>query len=230
MANLDNLNQALSQTERACTDAMKASHKGYVAFQSEVSSVVDKLFGINGKERIGASDALDTQLRAEANDRQLEAGLAREAQAGAGCPGYAACQPGRKPSQPWYSQPDPLAPETEETVDASPAVDAIDDSRYKDIKSYLKNARISLSETQRQEASSAYDSYGAYRNALRGKTNLTNDGTPLGVVWQELSGMYPDIFPADVSEGGSSARAAGRDGSDICETTKRANPIRYEYF
>ena len=225
MANLDNLNQALSQTERACTDAMKASHKGYVAFQSEVSSVVDKLFGINGKERIGASDALDTQLRAEANDRQLEAGFAREAQAGQVAQDMQRVNLEENLPQPWYSQPDPLAPETEETVDASPAVDAIDDSRYKDIKSYLKNARISLSETQRQEASSAYDSYGAYRNALRGKTNLTNDGTPLGVVWQELSGMYPDIFPADVSEG-DQVRVL-RDVMDRIYAKPRSEQIQY---
>lgn len=223
MANLDNLNQALSQTERACTDAMKASHKGYVAFQSEVSSVVDKLFGINGKERIGASAALDTQLRAEANDRQLEAGLAREAQAGQVAQDMQRVNLEENLTQPWDSQPDPLAPETEETVDASSAVDAIDDSRYKDIKSYLKNARISLSETQRQEASSAYDSYGAYRNSLWGKTNLTNDGTPLGVVWQELSGMYPDIFPADVSE-----RDQVRVLRDVMDRVYGSNPnIRY---
>lgn len=196
-----NLDQGLAQAEKACTEAMEASHKGYIAFQQAVASGVDTLFGINGKERIGASVAVDTQLRAEANDRQLEAGLAREAQAGQVAQDMQRVNLEENLPQPWDGQPDPLAPETEETVDASSAVDAIDDSRYKDIKSYLKNARISLSETQRQEASIAYDSYGAYRNALWGKTNLTNDGTPLDVVWQELSGMYPDIFPADVSEG-----------------------------
>ncbi len=196
-----NLDQGLAQAEKACTEAMEASHKGYIAFQQAVASGVDTLFGINGKERIGASVAVDTQLRAEANDRQLEAGLAREAQAGQVAQDMQRVNLEENLPQPWDGQPDPLAPETEETVDTSSAVDAIDDSHYKDIKSYLKNARISLSETQRQEASSAYDSYGAYRNALWGKTNLTNDGTPLDVVWQELSGMYPDIFPADVSEG-----------------------------
>ena len=196
-----NLEQGLTQAEKACTEAMEASHKGYIAFQQAVASGVDTLFGINGKERIGASVAVDTQLRAEANDRQLEAGLAREAQDGQVAQDMQRVNLEENLPQPWDGQPDPLTPEIEETVDAPSAVDAIDDSRYKDIKSYLKNARISLSETQRQEASSAYGSYGAYRNSLWGKTNLTNDGTPLDVVWQELSEMYPDIFPADVSEG-----------------------------
>lgn len=220
-----NLDQGLAQAEKACTEAMEASHKGYIAFQQAVASGVDTLFGINGKELIGASVAVDTQLRAEANDRQLEAGLAREAQAGQVAQDMQRVNLEENLPQPWDGQPDPLAPETEETVDASPAVDAIDDSRYKDIKSYLKNARISLSETQRQEASSAYDSYGAYRNSLWGKTNLTNDGTPLDVVWQELSGMYPDIFPADVSEG-DQVRVL-RDVMDRIYAKPRSEQIQY---
>lgn len=220
-----NLEQGLTQAEKACTEAMEASHKGYIAFQQAVASGVDTLFGINGKERIGASVAVDTQLRAEANDRQLEAGLAREAQAGQVAQDMQRVNLEENLPQPWDGQPDPLAPETEDTVDASPAVDAIDDSRYKDIKSYLKNARISLSETQRQEASSAYDSYGAYRNSLWGKTNLTNDGTPLDVVWQELSGMYPDIFPADVSEG-DQVRVL-RDVMDRIYAKPRSEQIQY---
>lgn len=220
-----NLEQGLTQAEKACTEAMEASHKGYIAFQQAVASCVDTLFGINGKERIGASVAVDTQLRAEANDRQLEAGLALEAQAGQVAQDMQRVNLEENLPQPWDGQPDPLAPETEDTVDASPAVDAIDDSRYKDIKSYLKNARISLSETQRQEASSAYDSYGAYRNSLWGKTNLTNDGTPLDVVWQELSGMYPDIFPADVSEG-DQVRVL-RDVMDRIYAKPRSEQIQY---
>lgn len=220
-----NLEQGLTQAEKACTEAMEASHKGYIAFQQAVASGVDTLFGINGKERIGASVAVDTQLRAEANDRQLEAGLALEAQAGQVAQDMQRVNLEENLPQPWDGQPDPLAPETEETVDASPAVDAIDDSRYKDIKSYLKNARISLSETQRQEASSAYDSSGAYRNSLWGKTNLTNDGTPLDVVWQELSGMYPDIFPADVSEG-DQVRVL-RDVMDRIYAKPRSEQIQY---
>lgn len=220
-----NLEQGLTQAEKACTEAMEASHKGYIAFQQAVASCVDTLFGINGKERIGASVAVDTQLRAEANDRQLEAGLALEAQAGQVAQDMQRVNLEENLPQPWDGQPDPLAPETEETVDASPAVDAIDDSRYKDIKSYLKNARISLSETQRQEASSAYDSYGAYRNSLWGKTNLTNDGTPLDVVWQKLSGMYPDIFPADASEG-DQVRVL-RDVMDRIYAKPRSEQIQY---
>lgn len=220
-----NLEQGLTQAEKACTEAMEASHKGYIAFQQAVASCVDTLFGINGKERIGTSVAVDTQLRAEANDRQLEAGLAREAHAGQVAQDMQRVNLEENLPQPWDGQPDPIVSGTEETVDASSAVDAIDDSRYKDIKSYLKNARISLSETQRQEASSAYDSYGAYRNSLWGKTNLTNDGTPLDVVWQELSGMYPDIFPADVSEG-DQVRVL-RDVMDRIYAKPRSEQIQY---
>lgn len=196
-----NLEQGLTQAEKACTEAMEASHKGYIAFQQAVASGVDTLFGINGKERIEASVAMDTQLRAESNDRQLEAGLAREAQAGQVAQDMQRVNLEENLPQPWDGQPYPLSPESKEDAGASSPMEGVDDSRYADIKAYLKNARISLSETQRQKAASAYDSYGAYRNALWGKANLTNDGMPLDVVWQELSGMYPDIFPANVSEG-----------------------------
>lgn len=198
---LQNLEVGLTQAEKACTEAMEASHKGYIAFQQAVASGVDTLFGINGKERIEASVAMDTQLRAESNDRQLEAGLAREAQAGQVAQDMQRVNLEENLPQPWDGQPDPLSPESKEDAGASSPMEGIDDSRYADIKAYLKNARISLSETQRQKAASAYDSYGAYRNALWGKANLTDDGMPLDVVWQELSGMYPDIFPANVSEG-----------------------------
>lgn len=198
---LQNLEVGLTQAEKACTEAMEASHKGYIAFQQAVASGVDTLFGINGKERIEASVAMDTQLRAESNDRQLEAGLAREAQAGQVAQDMQRVNLEENLPQPWDGQPYPLSPESKEDAGASSPMEGVDDSRYADIKAYLKNARISLSETQRQKAASAYDSYGAYRNALWGKANLTDDGMPLDVVWQELSGMYPDIFPANVSEG-----------------------------
>lgn len=69
------------------------------------------------------------------------------------------------------------------------------------IRDYIKNTKIQLSDTQRQEAAYAFDSYRAYRTSLFGKANIGNDGIALDVAWMELSSMRPDIFPPDTNEG-----------------------------
>ena len=71
---------------------------------------------------------------------------------------------------------------------------------YADAREYLRNTKITLNETQRQEAANGYDSYRNYRQALFGRVNIGNDGILLDVAWQELSQKYPELFDPDLSD------------------------------
>ncbi|MFZ5975199.1 MAG: hypothetical protein ACOYU3_07305 [Bacillota bacterium] len=72
---------------------------------------------------------------------------------------------------------------------------------YAEARKYLRETRIRLTDNQRSEVTSAFDSYRNYRNSLFGNVNLANDGVYLDVAWQELSDMYPELFDPDTVEG-----------------------------
>lgn len=72
---------------------------------------------------------------------------------------------------------------------------------YDDVRRYLRETPVKLTEIQRQEAAYQMDSYGNYRRALMGNVNLAKNGRSLDSVWQELSAMHPELFPADTNEG-----------------------------
>lgn len=61
----------------------------------------------------------------------------------------------------------------------------------------LKNRRVSLDQTQKEEVSNAFDSYNNFRRQLIGNITIANDGTPIESVWQELAELYPDVFDVD---------------------------------
>jgi hypothetical protein len=63
----------------------------------------------------------------------------------------------------------------------------------------IRSKRISLSETQMQEAQSAFGKN--WRNSFWGKVIIANDGISLDSQWQEWASTYPDFFDADVTEG-----------------------------
>lgn len=88
---------------------------------------------------------------------------------------------------------------TKAVLEKSSETDNTIPEMYSDAIEYLKTTPISLNETQRKEAAHSMDSYGNYRRALMGNTNLTKDGLNLDIAWQELSEMHPDLFPADTT-------------------------------
>ena len=96
---------------------------------------------------------------------------------------------------------------------------------YATVRKYLRETSITLSDDQRSEAADiAGGKYSDYRKSLFGKVRLTNDGMPLGTVWQELSGMNSELFPADTN-----ASDMPRVLLVAAESLKRENFYRNEY-
>lgn len=79
-----------------------------------------------------------------------------------------------------------------------PEVNVLDD-QAQEILEYLKTSKISLNELQKQEVASAYDSYNNYRKSLFGNTVLSDSGTPLDIVWKDLSERFPSVFNEDTN-------------------------------
>lgn len=72
--------------------------------------------------------------------------------------------------------------------------------QYADVREQLRNAHISLTETQRQEVANEYGSVDAYRKAVFGTMNVRSEGMTLESLWDELSVQHPEIFPPDTNE------------------------------
>lgn len=65
---------------------------------------------------------------------------------------------------------------------------------------YLKNTKIRLSEKQKNEVAYYYGSYGKYKNAARGKLNITDDGILLDDLSNEMEEMFGNLMPSDNSQ------------------------------
>ena len=87
-----------------------------------------------------------------------------------------------------------------QVIDQSRSVDKTLYNNYKNVRDYLRNTSITLSENQRSEASARYDGYGSYRKSLFGSVNLKKEGTPLDIAWMELSNMAPELFDEDIAD------------------------------
>ncbi len=65
---------------------------------------------------------------------------------------------------------------------------------------YLKNTKIKLSDKQKSEVAYYYGSYGKYRNAARGKINITDDGILLDDLSNEMEEMFGNLISSDNSQ------------------------------
>lgn len=65
---------------------------------------------------------------------------------------------------------------------------------------YLKNTKIRLSEKQKNEVAYYFGSYGKYKNAARGKLNITDDGILLDDLSNEMEEMFGNLMPSDNSQ------------------------------
>ena len=72
-------------------------------------------------------------------------------------------------------------------------------SYAKDVLKDIRNIKITLDENQRQEAASAFGSYGDYRKRLMGSVTLGNDGISLDSQWHAWAQDYPNIFDPNLS-------------------------------
>lgn len=65
---------------------------------------------------------------------------------------------------------------------------------------YLKNTEIKLSDKQKEEVSYYFGSYGKYKNAARGKINITENGILLDDLANEMEEMFGNLMPSDNSQ------------------------------
>lgn len=65
---------------------------------------------------------------------------------------------------------------------------------------YLKNTKIKLSKEQKNEVAYYFGSYGKYKNAARGKLNITDDGILLDDLSAEMKEMFGNLMPSDNSQ------------------------------
>lgn len=65
---------------------------------------------------------------------------------------------------------------------------------YQELKKYLRNTRITVSETDRANFP---DGYNNFRKSAMGRLNLVNDGTSIDKVYQELDSLFPEYFDAE---------------------------------
>ena len=73
-------------------------------------------------------------------------------------------------------------------------------AQYAPVRELLKQ-KMTLTETQKEEAAAIFGSYGEYRRQLFGSTSLGPGGTSLDIAWQELHRLAPELFPAESTEG-----------------------------
>lgn len=65
---------------------------------------------------------------------------------------------------------------------------------------YLKNTEIKLSDKQKEEVSYYFGSYGKYKNAARGKINITENGILLDDLANKMEEMFGNLMPSDNSQ------------------------------
>ena len=65
---------------------------------------------------------------------------------------------------------------------------------------YLKNTEIKLSDKQKAKVSYYFGSYGKYKNAARGKINITENGIPLDDLANEMEELFGGLMPSDNSQ------------------------------
>lgn len=67
--------------------------------------------------------------------------------------------------------------------------------QYGDLKKFIRDQKISISETDRKDIAD----YNLFRKAAMGTLTISKDGLPVDVAYQQLQEMAPELFPADVT-------------------------------
>ncbi len=67
--------------------------------------------------------------------------------------------------------------------------------QYGDLKKFIRDQKISISETDRQDIAD----YNLFRKAAMGTLAISKDGLPVDVAYQQLREMAPELFPADIT-------------------------------
>ena len=67
--------------------------------------------------------------------------------------------------------------------------------QYGDLKKFIRDQKISITETDRQDIAD----YNLFRKAAMGTLTISKDGLPVDVAYQQLQEMAPELFPADIT-------------------------------
>lgn len=67
--------------------------------------------------------------------------------------------------------------------------------QYGDLKKFIRDQKISISETDRQDIAD----YNLFRKAAMGTLTISKDGLPVDVAYQQLQEMAPELFPAGIT-------------------------------
>ena len=67
--------------------------------------------------------------------------------------------------------------------------------QYGGLKKFIRDQKISISETDRQDIAD----YNLFRKAAMGTLTISKDGLPVDVAYQQLREMAPELFPADIT-------------------------------
>ena len=67
--------------------------------------------------------------------------------------------------------------------------------QYGDLKKFIRDQKISISETDRQDIAD----YKLFRKAAMGTLSISKDGLPVDVAYQQLQEMAPELFPAGIT-------------------------------
>lgn len=67
--------------------------------------------------------------------------------------------------------------------------------QYGDLKKFIRDQKLSISEKDRQDIAD----YNLFRKAAMGTMTISKDGLPVDVAYQQLREMAPELFPADIT-------------------------------
>nr|DAU39137.1 MAG TPA: hypothetical protein [Caudoviricetes sp.] len=67
--------------------------------------------------------------------------------------------------------------------------------QYGDLKKFVRDQKISISETDRKNIAD----YNLFRKAAMGTLTISKDGLPVDVAYQQLQEMAPELFPVDIT-------------------------------
>lgn len=67
--------------------------------------------------------------------------------------------------------------------------------QYGDLKKFIRDQKLSIYETDRQDIAD----YNLFRKAAMGTLTISKDGLPVDVAYQQLREMAPELFPADIT-------------------------------
>nr|DAH16395.1 MAG TPA: polyVal ADP-Ribosyltransferase [Caudoviricetes sp.] len=67
--------------------------------------------------------------------------------------------------------------------------------QYGDLKKFIRDQKISISETDRKDIAD----YNLFRKAAMGTLTISKDGLPVDVAYQQLREMAPELFSADIT-------------------------------